>query len=356
MRLRDLLEQLGMASDTRRHQASRERLEDELFPSLLVTRLEERRLLNAAPVVVAPAPTPKESGTESHGAPGHDVAGSDIETLAVTMYGGPTHGDFTPEMQQLTHGGSNGGSHGIDKPDAHDDKNGAASLGPITTTATSATTSNGNPAVASSQVVADITLGTNQPPVNVVPVPQSTNEDTPLSITGLSVSDPAAGTNPITTQFTVTHGTLSVDTTGGVPQPSGAILLPNGVVITGNGTNTLTILGTPTQISSELSLGLNYRPTEHYNGSDLLTMTSNDLGATGLPLVDVDTVAITVAPINEGPVNTVPGARIDRRRYGARHVGLLGRGCRLGHESHHDAVHRYARHALGRYHRRRPAA
>ena len=31
--------------------------------------------------------------------------------------------------------------------------------------------------------------------------------------------------------------------------------------------------------------------------------------ATGLPLVDVDTVAIMVAPINEGPVNTVPGLR-----------------------------------------------
>ncbi len=117
----------------------------------------------------------------------------------------------------------------------------------------------------------------NEGPVNTVPGAQSTDEDTALVMSGFSVADAASGTNPITTQFTVTHGTLSVDTTGGVPQPSGAILLPNGVVITGNGTDTLTILGTPTQISNELSLGLTYTPSLNYNGSDQLTMTSNDL-------------------------------------------------------------------------------
>ena len=211
---------------------------DQLFPSLLVTRLEERRLLKTLCRGCRTRAPQRRAAPNRTVVPGHDVAGSDIETLAVTMYGGPTHGDFTPEMQQLTHGGSNGGSHGIDKPDAHDDKNGAASLGPITTTATM-------------QLDIQRQSGRGQQPgrgrynsryesaageCRSRPAIDQRRYG-PCRCTGLSVADPASGTNPITTQFTVTHGTLSVDTTGGVPQPSGAILLPNGVVITGNGTN-----------------------------------------------------------------------------------------------------------------------
>ena len=155
--------------------------------------------------------------------------------------------------------------------------------------------------------VAITVLEVDKPPVNTVPGPQTTNEDTPVVIGGLSVSDPDSGSSPITTQFTVAHGTLSVDTTGGVMQPSGAILLPDGTVITGNGTNTLTILGTTAQISNELSLGLTYTPTFAYYGPDTLTMKSNDLGTTGIggPLTDTDTVAITVAPVVHAPTLTV---------------------------------------------------
>ena len=57
---------------------------------------------------------------------------------------------------------------------------------------------------------------------------------------------------------------MTVDTTGGVVQPGGAILLPDGTVILGNGTSTLSIVGTTTQISSELSHGLTYTPTTNY--------------------------------------------------------------------------------------------
>ena len=102
---------------------------------------------------------------------------------------------------------------------------------------------------------------------------------------------------------------MTVDTTGGVVQPGGAILLPDGTVILGNGTSTLSIVGTTTQISSELSHGLTYTPTTNYRGADTLTMVSNDLGNTGAggPLKDTSTVGITVLAVDQPPVNTVPG-------------------------------------------------
>ena len=295
MQFRALLELLGISPSELRAQAARRRYENELFPPLAVTRLEERRLLNAAPVAVAPTPPLKDAAADAASAPADDAAGSDIANLAVTMYGGPAHGDLTPEMQSLTQDGTNAGPVSNDAV--------------VMSTGAGASTSNSTPAVVSIQTVTGFSTPTNDPPVNAVPGPQSTNEDTPLVIHGLAVSDVDSGASPITTQFTVTQGVLSVDVTGGIVQPSGAILLPDGTVITGNGTSTLTITGSTAQISNELSLGLTYTPNLNYNGSDLLTMTSNDLGATGLggPLKDIDTVAIGVAAVNDPPVNAVPG-------------------------------------------------
>src|SRR5204863_5592383 len=49
-----------------------------------------------------------------------------------------------------------------------------------------------------------------------------------------------------------------------------------------------------------------YLPIFNYNGPDTLTVTSRDSNA----VTDVDTVAITVNPVNNAPVNTVPGAQV----------------------------------------------
>src|SRR5256714_3507904 len=51
---------------------------------------------------------------------------------------------------------------------------------------------------------------------------------------------------------------------------------------------------------------LSYQGTLNYNGPDTLTVTSRDSNA----VTDVDTVAITVNPVNNAPVNTVPGAQV----------------------------------------------
>ena len=123
-------------------------------------------------------------------------------------------------------------------------------------------------------------------PVNTVPGAQSVNEDATLPIAGVSVADPDVGT--LTTTLTVTSGTLSVTAGPGV---------------SGNGTATVTITGTAAQINAALA-GLSYTGNLNFNGSDTLTVTTGDGTAQ-----DIDTVAITVNPVNDAPVNTVPGAQ-----------------------------------------------
>ena len=125
----------------------------------------------------------------------------------------------------------------------------------------------------------------NDPPVNTVPEPLSVNEDTTLPI-GVSVAD--LDSAALTTTLTVTNGTLTVATGGGA-------------TIGGNGSGTVTISGTASQINGALA-GLGYRGNLNFNGSDTLTVATSD-GS----LSDTDTVPITVNAVNDPPVNTVPG-------------------------------------------------
>ena len=88
----------------------------------------------------------------------------------------------------------------------------------------------------------------------------------------------------------MTHGTLTV-TAGG------------GATISGNGTATLTHHrhGRADQRGAR---GLTYHGNLNFNGPDTLTVSTSDGTAQ-----DTDTVAITVNPVNDAPVNTVPGAQ-----------------------------------------------
>ena len=61
--------------------------------------------------------------------------------------------------------------------------------------------------------------------------------------------------------------------------------------------------GTPAQINAALA-SLTYPGNLDFNGADTLTVSTVDGART-----DTDTVAITVNPVNDAPVNTVPGAQ-----------------------------------------------
>ena len=126
----------------------------------------------------------------------------------------------------------------------------------------------------------------NDAPVNTVPGAQSVAEDTILPIAGVSVAD--SDSSALTTTLSVAHGILNVTAGAGV---------------TGNGTASVTIAGTAAQINAALA-GLAYTGNLNFNGADTLTVATNDGAAT-----DTDTIAITVNPVNDAPVNTVPAAQ-----------------------------------------------
>ena len=93
-----------------------------------------------------------------------------------------------------------------------------------------------------------ITVGAvNDGPVNAVPGAQTVNEDTVLSIGGLSVND--VDGNLSTTQLAVANGTLNVSLAGGATISAGA-----------NGSSSLTLSGTQAQINAALA-SLSYRAT-----------------------------------------------------------------------------------------------
>jgi hypothetical protein len=138
----------------------------------------------------------------------------------------------------------------------------------------------------------------NQAPVNAVPGPQATNEDTPLVFSSangnqISISDPDAGASPVQVTLTVTNGTLTLSTTAGLTFTVGD----------GTADATMTFTGTITDINAALN-GLTFTPNANYYGPATLTITTNDQGNTGdpLPLSDTDVVNITVNSVNDAPV------------------------------------------------------
>ena len=137
----------------------------------------------------------------------------------------------------------------------------------------------------------------NTAPVNTVPGAQTVNEDTALTFTGsqaISVSD--VDGNVATTRLTVAQGTLTASLAGGATISAGV-----------NGTATLTLAGTPTQINAAL-LTLSYQGALNFNGADTLTVLSTD----ALAATASSTVTLTVTAVNDAPtlttVSTLTGA------------------------------------------------
>lgn len=136
----------------------------------------------------------------------------------------------------------------------------------------------------------------NDAPVNNGLVNLTTDEDTALAITGLSVTDASNNGDSYTVNLTVTNGVLNVS--GGT------------ATITGSGSNSVTLTGTRSAINATLAATVSYAPTAHFNGTANLAMTTSD-GSLGDFKVDSDTVNITVTSINDAPVvNTSAQARL----------------------------------------------
>ncbi|WP_322847165.1 VCBS domain-containing protein [Pseudomonas sp. B33.4] len=147
----------------------------------------------------------------------------------------------------------------------------------------------------------------NDAPVNTLPGAQNGLEDVVLNIGGISVADVDADRDPnvnnraISVILTVTHGTLFLGTT--VP----------GVTVSGANTASLTLTGNLADINTALA-SLQYLGNANFNGTDTLTVLSNDRGnygdadGDGIPgtaadaLTDTDTLQIILAAVNDNPV------------------------------------------------------
>jgi VCBS repeat-containing protein len=127
----------------------------------------------------------------------------------------------------------------------------------------------------------------NDPPTLTLPSSQSVNEDNQLTFSGatrISLSD-AENNNPITVALSVANGTITLSSTAGV---------------TGNGTNSVTVVGTVTAVNTALN-NLIYRPTANFSGPDAIAFTANDGFDTSKGTID-----ITVAAVNDAPTLTIP--------------------------------------------------
>ncbi len=127
----------------------------------------------------------------------------------------------------------------------------------------------------------------NDPPVNTVPNAQTAGEEAALVfslLTGnrISVADVDAGVSPLRVTLTAPDGTLTLGSSAGV-------------IVTGNGTGTLTVTGTAAALNIALN-GLTFHGNAGFTGGTTLTVATNDQGATGSggPQIDTDVINITV--------------------------------------------------------------
>jgi hypothetical protein len=130
----------------------------------------------------------------------------------------------------------------------------------------------------------------NQPPVNTVPGPQTTNSNTPVVFSSangnqISVDDPDADGNPLMVTLSGLNGTITLAGTTALSFEAG------------DGTNDpiMTFVGTKTDINNAMN-GMSFTPTAGFSGAASLTINTNDQGFTGSggAQSDSDAVAITV--------------------------------------------------------------
>ncbi|MEA2474727.1 MAG: hypothetical protein QOE06_2642 [Thermoleophilaceae bacterium] len=131
----------------------------------------------------------------------------------------------------------------------------------------------------------------NDSPVNTLPSTSTVNEDTDLTLSP-SVADPDAASIKVT--LTAASGKITLSTTAGL------------AFTVGNGTanSTMTFTGTVAAVNTAMT-NLKYRGNQDFNGTDSLTMTSDDQGSSGggaAATVDSDVDTITVNPVNDAPV------------------------------------------------------
>jgi autotransporter-associated beta strand protein len=167
-----------------------------------------------------------------------------------------------------------------------------------------------------------VSTSINDAPVNTKPATQTTNEDTALVFSAgngnaLSVTDADVNTT-LTTVISVAAGTGTVAvTTGG------------GATITGDGSNSVQIVGTVAQVQAALA-SVTYTPTTNANGAGYATLTISSTDDGAGTLNDTDTVTINVTAINDVPSFTKGADQTINEDAGAQTVNGWATGLSQG--------------------------
>lgn len=150
-----------------------------------------------------------------------------------------------------------------------------------------------------SQSLAINITAVNDKPQLSLPESLKTNEDTSLSIQGISFSDPD-GDVDVTLTLTVINGVLEVSDS-------------NGLTINNNMSPSIEVIGNVNAINDIIRKGvIFYKPNSHVNGQDQLSVTINDQGNVGAgnALSIQGNVPITIKPINDRPSITIPAVDV----------------------------------------------
>ena len=133
----------------------------------------------------------------------------------------------------------------------------------------------------------------NDAPVLTVPGARVIDEDTSLTITGVSLTDVDAGTQQLQVTLTAPRGTLGFGST-------------TGVTLTGNNSGTITLVGTQTDLNTALG-SFTYLGQRDVFGTDRITIVADDRGNTGGGgrKSDTKTIDITVNAVNDAPILNV---------------------------------------------------
>ncbi len=116
------------------------------------------------------------------------------------------------------------------------------------------------------------------------------DEDTPLALGSLTISDVDAGGGILTVTLNAGNGTLNL---------SGE---PDLEIISGDGTDTFVFSGTQDAINAALANDITYQATANYYGEDTLTVSVDDSATDGGGSVTTDAFTFTVAPVNDAPI------------------------------------------------------
>jgi hypothetical protein len=112
-------------------------------------------------------------------------------------------------------------------------------------------------------------LDVNKAPTLTVPAAQTVNENTNLTLTGVSVADVDAGDNPLRVTLMASNGILTLSSITEITFNNGS-----------NSSNMMTITGKLGALNTALN-GLIYQGNSGFSGVDTINLTVNDRGNTG---------------------------------------------------------------------------